>query len=170
MTAEDIEQRVGRALSEFVRLHAAILELNLHERTLCQHLAGCLAPEFPGWDVDCEYNRMLDKIKKSAWRGDEALHKVFPDIIVHHRKEIGPGHDLLAIEAKRWNSAASEKADDIKKLEAFKRSPFEYQFALPRGHSAAWNLQSFTVVLLVCNSTSVPSRRDWPPKARSTDH
>ena len=75
--------------------------------------------QFPGWDVDCEYNRKgieTKKLKDIEERDDlKKSDIVFPDIIVHQRNTT---NNLLVIELKK-NDRKSHC--DIKKLELFTR-------------------------------------------------
>jgi hypothetical protein len=76
-----------------------------HERTIAHRLAVGLESRFSGWNVDCEYNRdqdlykMLDGI--AMCDGQRRTDRIFPDIIVHHRREVGRDHNGLVIELKR---------------------------------------------------------------------
>ena len=74
-----------------------------------------LAARFPSWDVDCEYDRLLEEAKKLRLRGEIA--RVIPDIIVHRRNT---KNNLLVIEAKKDNDPRGMGADR-EKLREFRR-------------------------------------------------
>lgn len=88
---------------------------------MTHRLALYLESEFPGWDVDCEYNRLGDAPKKLTRRlseqvdaADTDAYTVFPDIVVHRR---GEQLNLLVIEAKKLTSSRGLADDETKLLE-----------------------------------------------------
>ena len=124
----EIKAAVGAAIDDFHAGDRHLLEFDLNERTISHRFALHLQQRFPGWDVDCEYNRHMDKAKTLqlpedgiSWEDSEAK-TVFPDIIVHKR---GPGPNLLVIEMKKTGLSP---AFDYQKLEAYK-SQVGYTYA-----------------------------------------
>lgn len=112
--------RAANALARLVECDDHLLAEDVNERSVTHHLAVCLACEFPGWDVDVEYNRNVGEIKRlhhlSAQQvatGDTTGVTVYPDIIVHRR---GTHENLLVTEAKR--AGCGDHAWDREKLEA----------------------------------------------------
>jgi hypothetical protein len=67
----------------------------VHEQTVTHRLGIYLQDEFPGFHVDCEYNRRGNDLKKR--RAGGRLMK--PDVVVHHRE--GREFNFLVIEAKK---------------------------------------------------------------------
>src|SRR5260370_11454007 len=91
------------ALKEFYGHESYILERDLGERTLTPRLAVHVEKQFPGWEVDCDYNRLGERTlrlpKGTIVSTDDHLGKsVYPDIVVHQR-EIP--NNLLAIEVRK---------------------------------------------------------------------
>lgn len=128
LTEAQVRRRVKSAYRLFVIRDRYLLEQDANERSLTHKLAEYLVPQFPHWDVDCEFNRD-GKIPKSIlnWRtsvspDDTEARTVFPDIIVHKR---GTNKNLLVIEAKKSSTAAT--SDDEAKLEAY-RTSLDYGF------------------------------------------
>jgi len=131
-TMDDVKKLVGRALARLSEKDNQLFEKNVNERSITHKLAEYLQQEFPDWNVDCEYNRNLDEIKRLrlprngvGWDDLESK-SVFPDIIVHKR---GTTKNLLAIEVKKSNSSVGDGSDK-RKLQAFGRAPFNYKFGL----------------------------------------
>jgi len=133
---ELIEKALNEAIDTLVRADFELLQQNVHERSICHRLAIYLEPYFPGWNIDCEYNRNLN-VSKRLKRLMEKLNippeikiddtqppTVFPDIIIHRRNT---NKNLLVIEMKKTSSRVIDEFD-IGKLEAFK-SLLHYQFA-----------------------------------------
>lgn len=121
-----------KAINLFIKHDSFLLQRNVNERSLSHKLAEYLQGEFQGWHVDCEYNRDHDltkrlKVPKGTTPIDDTEGKtVFPDIIVHHRNN---NDNLLVIEVKK--SSNPDNGDfDRKKLEAFVKPPFSYQYGL----------------------------------------
>ena len=131
---DEIEARVLCALSMLVERDRHLLDVDVHERSITTHLREYLGKLFPEWNVDGEYNRHGDDIKrlKEFYRNCTGVESpkdsdVVPDIIVHKR---GKPCNLLVVEVKKTTSKGSNKAD-ICKLKAFKKDPrFSYSHAL----------------------------------------
>jgi hypothetical protein len=111
--------KVVSALQEFYAHETHLLEKDLGERTLTHRLAVHLEKQFPGWEVDCDYNRLGERTlrlpKGSIVSTDDHLGKsVYPDIVVHQRDI---PNNLLAIEVR---SAANHQPPehDQQKLRA----------------------------------------------------
>ncbi|OPY73399.1 MAG: hypothetical protein A4E62_00524 [Syntrophorhabdus sp. PtaU1.Bin002] len=108
-----------------------ILQLDINERTISHRLAIYPEPHFPGWNVDCEYNRDHDDVKRldikrrNVTSDDTQATTVFPDIIVHRR---GTDQNLLVIEMKKTTSLEGDDYD-YGKLLAFKKH-LGYSFAI----------------------------------------
>jgi hypothetical protein len=95
--------KVLDALGEFYARETHLLEKDLGERTLTHRLAVHLEKQFPGWDVDCDYNRLGERTlrlpKGTIVSTDDAIGKsVYPDIVVHQRQI---PNNLLAIEVRK---------------------------------------------------------------------
>jgi hypothetical protein len=85
-----IEAKIHQAISELLNQDSYLLQFDVNERTLSHQLAIHIKKEFPDWDVDCEYNRNHDDIKRlklpkeKVDSDDTFAQTVFPDIIIHH--------------------------------------------------------------------------------------
>ncbi len=53
--------KVVAALQEFYARETYLLEKDLGERTLTHRLAVHLERQFPGWEVDCDYDRLGER-------------------------------------------------------------------------------------------------------------
>jgi len=104
------------ALKEFYGHETYILEKDLGERALTHRLAVHVERQFPGWEVDCEYNRLGERMlrlpKGTIVSTDDALGKsVFPDILVHQRDI---PNNLLAIEIRKASNHQPVEHDQHK--------------------------------------------------------
>jgi hypothetical protein len=91
------------ALQEFYEQETYLLQKDFGERVLTHRLAVQVERQFPGWQVDCEFNRLGERMlrlpKGTIVSTDDALGKsVFPDIVVHQRDV---PKNLLAIEVRK---------------------------------------------------------------------
>jgi hypothetical protein len=127
-----IECSIKAALSRLFERDAELLRNDVNERTITHKLAEYLEPEFPGWDVDCEYNRNHDQTKRLKSLPHKITRidntdgiSVFPDIIIHKRMT---DENLLVIEVKKSTSDESPVFDK-EKLLAFKEE-LHYQHAV----------------------------------------
>jgi hypothetical protein len=126
-----IEKAIIAALDLLLRADADILEIDINERTISHIFANYLKSHFPGWNVDCEYNRNHDDPKRlniqrrNVTSDDTQATTVYPDIIVHRR---GTDQNLLVIEMKKTTNQESDDYD-LGKLRAFKQQ-LGYRFAV----------------------------------------
>lgn len=130
----DTRSGIISALFELYKRDNALLSINANERSITHRFAIYIEKEFPGWDVDCEYNRDGEKTKKvevktSDGAGDKKTSAVLPDIIVHERGR--EGRNLLVIEAKKNISSnkKTERETDKQKICAYIED-YNYQTGL----------------------------------------
>ena len=95
--------KVVTALQEFYAREIFLLEKDLGERALTHRLAVHIEKAFPGWEVDCDYDRLGDRTLRlphgTIVSTDDHLGKsVYPDIVVHQR-EIP--NNLLTLEVRK---------------------------------------------------------------------
>jgi hypothetical protein len=132
---KNVEKNLNFAIKKLIANDSFLLKHDVSERAITYKLALYLTPLFPGYDVDCEYNRNIEvdsgkkyiRILKDIADGYGLLHKdekdeefvyrdVYPDIIIHKR-----GHNkdnLLIIEMKKSSSNISCEYD-IEKLKRY---------------------------------------------------
>ena len=130
MSLEDVKKRVIAAICALYRHDRELLAVDANERSITHKLAEHLQREFPGWHVDCEYNRVGRKTKRLRRRinvgtpklDDLEAKTVFPDIIVHRRTT---SENLLVMEVKK--ASGQDNTGDIDKLKRFTEVP-EYQY------------------------------------------
>src|SRR5438477_961791 len=95
--------KVVTAIREFYQHEAYVLEKDLGERTLTHRMAVHLEQQFDGWEVDCDYNRLGERLLKLPHgtivsTDDELGKSIFPDIVVHRR---AVPENLLAVEVRK---------------------------------------------------------------------
>jgi hypothetical protein len=91
------------ALREFYAHEKFLLEKDVGERALTHRLAVHIEKQFPGWEVDCDYDRLGDRTLRlprgSIVSTDDHLGKsIYPDIVVHQRDI---PNNLLAVEVRK---------------------------------------------------------------------
>jgi hypothetical protein len=95
--------KIVTGLREFYAHETYLLEKDLGERALTHRLAVAVEGQFPGWQVDCNYDRLGERTLRlphgTIISTDDHLGKsIYPDIVVHQR-EIP--NNLLAIELRK---------------------------------------------------------------------
>ncbi len=131
MTINEIKDAVKNAVQEFERQDAHLLDVNTSERSMTHALAIKLMTQkiFLEWNVDCEYNRNFDDIKKldlpveNSQSNDICAKTIYPDIVVHRR---GTDNNLLVIEAKKTGGDVTK---DRQKIQAYIEQ-LGYQFGV----------------------------------------
>ena len=126
-----IKEALNKSLDRLLANDFEILINDVNERTISHRLAIYLESYFPGWNIDCEYNRNHDdpkrlEIKRRNIESDDThATTVYPDIIIHRR---GTNDNLVVIEMKKTTSQEDDKYD-IGKLCAFKKQlGYKYAF------------------------------------------
>lgn len=123
---DEIKEKIGIALQLFLHKDNQLLEYNVNERAISHKLAEYIQILFPEWDVDCEYNRRENDIKRlnRIKECDEQRKTdiIYPDIIVHHR---GEEDNLLVIEIK---TNGQDDICDRKKLQLLTQKDGEYGY------------------------------------------
>jgi hypothetical protein len=98
----ELDKVIG-AIREFYAREGFLLDKDFGERTLTHRMAVHIERQFDGWEVDCDYNRLGERLLKlpheSIVSTDDGLGKsIFPDIVVHRR---AIPENLLAIEVRK---------------------------------------------------------------------
>jgi hypothetical protein len=114
---ENLKKQLVNALNDFIRNDVYLLENNVNERTISYKIGYYLTPLYSAFHVDCEYNRIKDKIKRlpqpePTETNDIAGNTIFPDIIIHERGV--PGNNLLVLEVKKEGNKKTDR--DFEKL------------------------------------------------------
>jgi hypothetical protein len=104
---------VVAALDELYASETFLFEHDLGERTLTHRLAVYLEKRFPGWEVDCDYDRLGERTLRlphgTIVSTDDHLGKsIYPDIVVHKR---AIPDNLLAIEMRKTSNHQPEEHD-----------------------------------------------------------
>lgn len=138
---EEVWARVQRALHQLYKDDRFLIDVDANERSLTHRLAVYLEEQFPGWNVDCEYNRVMGNVKRiaevehqlRAQPQDEDLVRdtqgrtVYPDIIIHVR---GQEHNLLLIEAKKASSSLPDEVDRLKIEALLHQDQYRYRYGI----------------------------------------
>jgi hypothetical protein len=95
--------KVVKAIEEFYAREGLLFDKDLGERALTHRMAVYLERQFDGWDVDCDYNRLGERLLKMPHgtivsTDDELGKSIFPDIVVHRRTV---PENLLAVEVRK---------------------------------------------------------------------
>jgi len=128
LTGKDVRKRIERAYKMLIGKDVYLLKVGANERSITHRLAIHLESVFPGYDVDCEYNRdgvdpkILNGFKKNINSDDTSGTTVYPDIIIHYR---GEKCNFIVIEAKK-NSNRDDS--DKEKLSIYKKE-LSYKYA-----------------------------------------
>ena len=127
-STEEIQGNVDIALDIFFENDHLLLAVGANERSVSHKIAEYLQLQFQDWNVDCEYNRKEDQIKKlEGIRGcleQRSSDRIYPDIIIHRRNT---DENLLVIEIK---TNSPEEDCDIRKLELLTKPDNGYEYSL----------------------------------------
>lgn len=134
MKQSEVEIRIIHAREKLLKKDGFLLENDVNERSITHKLAEYLEEEFPGWDVDCEYNRVgkapmnkrLHLQAEPSCTNDTDAKTVYPDIIVHQRGK--KKQNLLVIEAKKKSNQSGPGRDE-NKLRSFAQE-LGYQYCV----------------------------------------
>lgn len=98
------------------------------ERGVAFHLGWHLRPMIErSWDIDCEYNRSAMDLE-AVVALEDVEGRGIPDLIVHHRGNLGPEHNLLLLELATDRADLDGATGDFGRARALQQR-FGYQFA-----------------------------------------
>lgn len=91
------------ALRDFYAAESFLFEKDVGEQALAHRFAVHLEREFPGWAVDCNYDRLGERTLHLPHGAiistdDHLARSIYPDVVVHQR-EIP--NNLLAVEIRK---------------------------------------------------------------------
>ena len=126
----DLKTHTQRAINTLYARDSKLFEIRVAEWAIAHRLAVYLEQEIPGWNVDCEYNKQGEHsdAKTNAKTG-RVTEKTRPDIILHHRGQTLPKHNLLLVELKFDTVADDQKVMESTRPPTGKRK-YQYQYGL----------------------------------------
>lgn len=152
MQKAELIARVKKALRKLLESEKTLFQEDISERAVTHQLANYLKHQFSDFDVDCEYNRSKDGPKainpaasadanelyteykmhsKNQGKADSPKAvSIFPDVIIHKRRQSDETHNLLVVEVKKGKKL---DARDNCKLRAFTAKigvDFKYEYGL----------------------------------------
>ena len=128
MDTLELVEIAASGIETFIASEQELFAVDVNERSLSARLALHLQRRFPDWQVDCEYNRLGDGIKRlprpeGTSTDDRQGRTIYPDIIVHRR---GERSNLLVIEVKKHDNDDTDR--DVEKLTGLTSSDGEYAY------------------------------------------
>ena len=122
-----LNQALNRAISKLMINDIELIEADASEWSISHRLALYLDMEFPGWNVDCEYNRQGNGHDPKRCKNSDTVR---PDIIIHRRQRKKLADNLMVIEIKKCSSD-----QDHAKLEDYTSKPkgsrkFQYEWGV----------------------------------------
>jgi hypothetical protein len=159
-TAVELIGTTVSALSELLTRDAILFEVDAHEQTITHRLASYMQPSFPGWSVDCEYNRRGHVVKRLPSTpsvhlpniSDENGSPIKPDIIVHQRHKKA---NLLVVEVKKVGNY--DLAEDARKLRGLTNQSGWYGYLL--GMHIVFNCNDKSVEEVHCYKNGAEDRK-----------
>jgi hypothetical protein len=108
--------KVIKALRDFYAQETFLFDKDIGERTITHRFAVYLERQFPGWAVDCNYDRLGERTlhlpRGTIISTDDHLGKsIYPDVVVHQR-EIP--NNLLAVEIRNASNHTALEHDKHK--------------------------------------------------------
>ncbi|MFK2906054.1 hypothetical protein ISP17_18995 [Dyella ginsengisoli] len=128
------------AFDSFLAREGHTLLADVSERNTCGRLAHFIERQLEfegvvGYYADTEYNRKQRGKVKTIINRELRVVSITADLIVHSRGEVAaPKDNLIAIEAKKANRPAHEKANDIDRLIAMTSEPYNGVWNFEDGH------------------------------------
>ncbi len=119
-----IKGKIREALKLFIaKDKQALLSVDIYEPTINHRIAVYLEDLFPGFDVDCEYNKTLLGDKR-----DVNGKKIRPDIIIHTRMTNEANSVITEIKKSGKNSKLAKA--DIEKLKNAMNGTLNYDLGV----------------------------------------
>ena len=119
-----IKGKIREALNLFIaKDKQTLLHVDIYEPTISHRIAVYLEDLFPGFDIDCEYNKTLLGKKK-----DMNGKKIRPDIIIHTRMTNEANSVIVEVKKSGRNSKLSKS--DIEKLKRCMKGTLNYDLGV----------------------------------------
>ena len=119
-----IKGKIREALKLFIaKDKQALLSVDIYEPTINHRIAVYLEDLFPGFDIDCEYNKTLSGDKRNV-NGK----KIRPDIIIHTRMTNENNSVMVEVKKSGRNSKLSKA--DIEKLKNAMNGTLNYDLGV----------------------------------------
>lgn len=125
-----VKEKITEAIKKFIEKDREdLLRINIYEPTLSHRIGVYLESLFPGYYVDCEYNKHLSKNKKVINQGTDKERSIRPDIVIHRAR--GKDTENLAIfEIKKSGKKAKKSKEDIEKLKNCVTNDLNYKLGV----------------------------------------
>lgn len=106
-----IKESIREGVKKFIKYDKKkLLENKVNEPTMSHRIAVYLEGKFPGYSVDCEYNKFGNDPKQDIYK------KVIrPDIIIHIRGD-KTNKNIVLIEIKLAGKESEKSKSDIRKI------------------------------------------------------
>lgn len=111
-----LQSNIAKAFDLVYKNDKFLIENGLCERCIMFRFAHYLANLYPDYDVDCEYNRHKDNVKKIIEDKN-----IFPDIIIHKRGTDSGNFAVIELKNKA-NISNDGRMTDKAKLQALTKS------------------------------------------------
>ena len=123
MRANELKLYLKQAIDRVKDEDCHLLDIDGNERSIAARLAVYLQEYFIDYQVDVEYNRDRDGVKRLR-RNEGILCRVLPDVIVHRRGD--DKSNLMVIEMKKKSSPPNAIKNDRQRLTEF-RDQYNYK-------------------------------------------
>jgi hypothetical protein len=152
MEEKEITTRLNNALRKVGENDRYLLEFDLSERCIAARLALYLQAEFPGYNVDIEYNRDGAAPKRlnlpeacANFRNEDGEALVVPCVIVHKRGPDGP--NVLVLELKKTTNREPRNCDRARVRALRERLGYSFGALIEcetrQGHEPAINMREW---------------------------
>lgn len=111
-----LQSNIEKAFDSVYKNDKFLIENGLCERCIMFRFARYLANLYPDYDVDCEYNRHKNNVKKI-----DVETTAFPDVIIHTRGIDDNNFAVIELKNKTNKSVSGRENDEIK-LKALTKS------------------------------------------------
>lgn len=130
MNHNKVISKIESALMNLYLKEKLLIINQTNEVTIASQLACLLREPFNDWDVDIEYNRSGNNIKKDVNDNNR-----YPDILIHNRKLkkepiYDPDNNFVVIEVKGYWNNEPRVNDESKLQDMHKKYGYQYFFRI----------------------------------------
>lgn len=121
VTKAELKEQIIKIAKMVYEKNKYLYEIEVHEQCIAAYFWHYFVNEYSekcysNYDIDIEYNRIGDDVKKTVNSPDDEEKQIRPDMIIHKRG--CSGNNFAMVEFKTsWNKTESNKNDDYSKLE-----------------------------------------------------
>lgn len=146
MELKYFKEAIEHQIYNFIKSESFLLENDINERTITHKLAEYIQALFQDYNVDCEYNKMIDTSRDWKFTSkrlnlkvlktdstDTEWTTVFPDIIVHKRWNNDDNFLIIEVKKKKYSESKRTISETYREFDKRKIKAYMKELSYKNG-------------------------------------